>query len=158
MVQKQPNETKTKSAAQLQVKIRWILWNVFVSNLQGTRQHSIPHPTPTLQLAIHLSFLTFRCVRALFRELLREIANQSLYTSHNIADFVHLWFCEKLDEKLSVSPLWHFMKILTVWRERRNAKWEKWLTRWFTKCHLYTYRFSHFATFFHILVNLTISV
>ncbi len=42
------------------------------------------------KLAIHLSFLVFRHVRALFRELFREIVNQSLYTSHNIADFVHL--------------------------------------------------------------------
>ncbi len=110
------------------------------------------------KLAIHLSFLTFRHVRALFRELFRENANQSLYTSHNITDFIHLWFCEKLDKKLSLSPLWHFVKIPTVWRERRNARWEKWLARWFTKCHLYTYRFSHFAKFFHVLVNLTISV
>ncbi len=53
-----------------------------------------------LKPAIHLSFLAFRHVRALFRELFREIANQSLYTSHNNADFVHLWFCEKVDEKL----------------------------------------------------------
>ncbi len=40
------------------------------------------------------------------------------------------------------------MKIPTVWRERRNARWEKWLARWFTKCRLYTYRFSHFANIF----------
>ncbi len=33
-------------------------------------------------------------------------------------------------------------------RERRKARWEKWLARWFTKCHLYTYRFSHFANIF----------
>ncbi len=39
-----------------------------------------------LKLAIHLSFLAFQHVRALFR----EIANQSLYTSHNITDFLHL--------------------------------------------------------------------
>ncbi len=101
-----------------------------------------------LKLAIHLSFLAFWHVCALFRELLREIANQSLYTSHNIADFVHLWFFEKLDEKLSLSLLWHFVKLPTVWRERRNAIWEKWLARWFTKCHLYTYHFSHFANIF----------
>ncbi len=56
-----------------------------------------------LKLAIHLSFLAFRHVRALFRELFREIAIQSLYTSHNIANFVYLWFCEKLDEKLAIS-------------------------------------------------------
>ncbi len=39
-----------------------------------------------LKLAIHLSFLAFRNVRALFR----KFANQSLYISHNIAYFVHL--------------------------------------------------------------------
>ncbi len=49
---------------------------------------------------IHLSFIVFRHVRALFCELFCEIANQSLYTFHNIDDFVHLWFCEKVDEKL----------------------------------------------------------
>ncbi len=74
--------------------------------------------------------------------------HQSLYTSHNIADFVHLWFCEKLDEKLSLFSLWHFVKIPTVGRERRNARWEKWLVRWFTKCYPYTYRFSYFANIF----------
>ncbi len=96
------------------------------------------------KLAIHLSCLAFRHVCALFR----EIANQSLYTSHNIANFVHPWFCEKFDEKLSLSPLWRFVKIPTVWREQRNARWEKWLAKWFTKYHLYTYRFSHFANIF----------
>ncbi len=44
----------------------------------------------TVKLAIHLSFHAFRHVRALFRKLFREIVNQSLYTSHNITDFVHL--------------------------------------------------------------------
>ncbi len=106
------------------------------------------HHFQVLKLAIHLLFLVFWHVHALFRELFCEIANQPLYTSHNIADFIHLWFCEKLDEKLSLSPLWRFVKILTVWRERRNARWEKWLARWFTKCHLYTYYFSHFANIF----------
>ncbi len=42
-----------------------------------------------VKLAIHI-FLAFRYVRALFHELFCEIANQSLYTSHNNADFVHL--------------------------------------------------------------------
>ncbi len=55
------------------------------------------------KLAIYLSVLKFWNVRALFCELFREIANQSLYTSHNIADFVHLWFCKKLVEKLAIS-------------------------------------------------------
>ncbi len=45
-----------------------------------------------IMLAIHLSFLVFWHICELFR----EIANQSLYTSHNITDFVQLWFCEKL--------------------------------------------------------------
>ncbi len=54
-----------------------------------------------LKLAIHLLFLAFWLVRALFR----EIANQSLYTSHNIVDFVHLWFCKKLT--VSSSLMFH---------------------------------------------------
>ncbi len=44
----------------------------------------------------HLSFLVFRQVCALFCELFREIANQSIYNSHNITDLVHLRFCKKL--------------------------------------------------------------
>ncbi len=40
------------------------------------------------------------------------------------------------------------MRIPTIWRERRNVWWEKWLARWFTKCHLDTYHFSHFANIF----------
>ncbi len=44
--------------------------------------------------------------------------------------------------------LWHFVKIPIAWRERRKARWEKWLARLFTKCHLYTSRFSHFAKIF----------
>ncbi len=51
-----------------------------------------------LKLATHLSFLAFRHVHVLFCELFCETVNQSVYTSHNIAGFVHLWFCEKLDE------------------------------------------------------------
>ncbi len=43
-----------------------------------------------VKLAIHLSVLAFRHVRTLFCELFSEIANESLYTSHNITDFVHL--------------------------------------------------------------------
>ncbi len=102
----------------------------------------------TVKLAIHLSFLAFRHVRALFCELFHEIANQSLYTSHNITDFVHLWFCEELDEKLVLLSSLTFLKIPIAWRERWNARWEKWLTRRFTKCHLYTSRFSRFAHIF----------
>ncbi len=99
-----------------------------------------------VKLAIHLSFLAFRHVRALLRELFREIANQSLYTSHNIADFVHPWFCEKLDEKFVLLSSLTFHE--STWRERQNARREKWLARWFTKCHLYTSRFYRFADIF----------
>ncbi len=49
---------------------------------------------------------------------------------------------------LSYHPLWCFVKIPIVWRERRNARWEKWLAGRFMKCHLYTSRFSHFANIF----------
>ncbi len=69
--------------------------------------------------SIHLSFLAFRHVCALFRELFLETMNQSPYTSHNIANFIHLWFCEKLDK-------WHFVKIPIAWWEWRNTRWEKW--------------------------------
>ncbi len=49
---------------------------------------------------------------------------------------------------LPCHPLWCFMKTpITSW-EWRNARWEKWLARRFTKCHLYTYRFSRFANIF----------
>ncbi len=44
--------------------------------------------------------------------------------------------------------LWYFVKILITWRKGQNVRWEKWLARWFTKCHLYTFRFSHFAKIF----------
>ncbi len=97
---------------------------------------------------IHLSFLAFRQVRELFR----GIANQSLYTSHNIFDFIHLCFCEKLDEKLdkctNSAPLWCLVKTLIAWREWQNVRWEKWLARWFTKCHPYTSRLFCFANIF----------
>ncbi len=43
---------------------------------------------------------------------------------------------------LPYRPLWRFMKIPIAWRELRNTRWEKWLARRFTKCHLYTSRFS----------------
>ncbi len=39
-------------------------------------------------------------------------------------------------------------KISIAWRERRNGRWEKWFARWFTKCHLYTSRFSRFTNIF----------
>ncbi len=104
-----------------------------------THYHTIKHNLVTRliqKLVIYLSFLAFQHVCALFCELFCETANQSLYTSHNITDFVHPWFCEKPYEKLSLSPLWCFVKIPTVWWKWQNVRWEKWLARWFTKCHL----------------------
>ncbi len=89
-----------------------------------------------LKLAIHLSFLAFRHVRALFC----EIANQSLYTSHKIANFVHLWFCEKL---AVLSSLTFRENTNRLARTAKNTRWEKWLARRFTKCHLYTSRFAN---------------
>ncbi len=53
-----------------------------------------------------------------------------------------------LTRNLPYCPLWHFVKIPIVWRERWNARWEKWLARWFTKCHLHTSHFSRFANIF----------
>ncbi len=105
------------------------------------------------KLAIHLSFLVFRHVRELFR----EIANQSLYTSHSIIDFVHLWFCEKFNEKLSLFPLWHFVKIPTG--ENSETRDEKNDWRDGLRNAIYTLIFSLILpTFFHVLVNLTISI
>ncbi len=94
------------------------------------------------KLAIPLSFLAFRYVCALFC----EIANQSLYTSHNVANFVHLWFWEKLDEKLAISSSLTFCE--NTDRLARTARLEKWLGSRFTKCHLYTSRFSCLANIF----------
>ncbi len=54
----------------------------------------------------------------------------------NIADFVHLWSARNLMRNLSYHPLWRFMKISIARQERRNVRWEKWLARRFTKCHL----------------------
>ncbi len=53
-----------------------------------------------------------------------------------------------LTRNLPYRPLWHFAKILIIWRERQSARWEKWLARWFKKCHLYTSHFSRFANIF----------
>ncbi len=99
-----------------------------------------------LKLAIHLLFLVFWHVRALFR----EIANQSLYTSHNITDFVYLWFREKLDEKLAVSSSLTFREntdrlVRTATREMRKMIGET-----VYKVHLYFSFLSfcqHFFTF-----------
>ncbi len=85
-------------------------------------------------------------VKLAVRALFREIANQSLYTSHNIADFIYLWFCEKLDKKLAVSSSLTFCENTNHLARTTNTRWEKWLVRWFTKCHLYTSHFSHFWT------------
>ncbi len=69
-----------------------------------------------LKLTIHLSFLVFRHVRALFCELFCKIANQSLYTSHNITDFVHLWFCEKLIVSSSLASYKLIVKLTRMWK------------------------------------------
>ncbi len=114
------------------------------TNFLCTTPRCLPQWGNESKLAIHLSFLAFRHVRALFRELFCEIANQSLYTFHNIADFSHLSFCEKLALSSSLT----FCENTIVWQERRNARWEKWLARWFTKCHLYTSYFSRFTNIF----------
>ncbi len=50
--------------------------------------------------------------------------------------------------RVSYHHLWCFVNIPIAWREWRNKSWEKWLTRRFTKCHLYTSRFSRFANIF----------
>ncbi len=111
----------------------------------------------TNELATHLSFLTFWHVRALFCELFRKITNKSLYTSHNIANFVHFWFCEKLDKNLSLSPLWCFVKIPTG--ENGETRDEKNDWRDGLRNAIYTLIVSLISpTFFRVLVNLTISV
>ncbi len=100
-----------------------------------------------LKLAIFLSFLAFRCT--LFCKLFHEIANQSLYTSHNIADFVHFWFCEKLDEKLAILSTLTFRE--NTDRLARTTKCEMRKMIGETVCEmpsLYTSRFSHCTNIF----------
>ncbi len=53
-----------------------------------------------------------------------------------------------LMRNLPYHPFWHFTEIPNAWREQRNARWEKWLARRFTKCHLHTSHFSRFADIF----------
>ncbi len=57
---------------------------------------------------------------------------------------------KNLTRNLPFRPLWHFVKIPIAWREWWNTRWEKWLTRRFTKCHLYT---SHFSSFANIILR-----
>ncbi len=91
-------------------------------------------------------------------ELLCEIANQSLYISHNIADFVHLWFCEKLDENFPYLPFdisWKY------WPSGENSEMRDEKNDWRDGLRnaIYTLIISLISpTFFRILVNLTISV
>ncbi len=82
--------------------------------------------TINIKLAVHLSLLAFRYVRALFRELFREIANQSLYT-------------------FTISP------ILVIFGSARilMRNFPYLLFSW-----LYTYHFSHFGMFVHYFVRL----
>ncbi len=49
MVQYRPNETKMKSVAHLRAEVWQVLWNIFVSTLWGTRQHSVLHFPPPYQ-------------------------------------------------------------------------------------------------------------
>ncbi len=74
----------------------------------------------SLKLAVHLSFLASRHVHALFH----KIVNQSLYTSYNITNFIHLWFCDKLDEKLVISSSLTFHE--NIDRLARTLKREMW--------------------------------
>ncbi len=65
------------------------------------------------------------------------------YTLLTISPISFIFYSARsLTWNLPYNRLWCFVKIPIAWRERRNARWEKWLTRWFTNCNLYT---SHFA-------------
>ncbi len=57
-----PNETKTKSVAQLRVDIGPVSWNVFVSALRGKRQHSLTH-FPTLLGFETCKHMKWECMR-----------------------------------------------------------------------------------------------
>ncbi len=74
-----------------------------------------------------------------------RLQTHPLYTSHNITNIVHLWFCEKLDKKLAVSSSLKFRENIDHLARTAKREMRKWLMRWFTKCHLYT---SHFANIF----------
>ncbi len=102
-----------------------------------------------------LIVLAFRHVRALFREFFCEIANQSLYTSHNVTDFVHLWFCEKFFRIVFLDSLWKYRSP----GENGETRDEKNDWRGSLRNAIYTVLiFLVSPTFFHVLVNLTISV
>ncbi len=97
---------------------------------------------------MHLSFLAFGHICALFRELFHEIVNQH-YTLLTISPILFIFYSARnLMRNFPYRPLWRFMKIPIVWWERRNVRWEKWLARRFTKCHLYTFHLSRFANIF----------
>ncbi len=72
-----------------------------------------------------------------------------LWTSHYTLFTMFIFdSARNLMRNLLYRPLWHYVKIPIAWREWRNAKWEKWLLRRFTKCHLHTFRFSRFTNIF----------
>ncbi len=102
----------------------------------------------TLKLAIHFSFLAFWHARTLFHELFGGLQTNH-YTLLTISSISFILDSTRnLMRNLSYCPLKRFMKVPITWREWRNARWEKWLARRITKCHLYTSRFSRFANIF----------
>ncbi len=99
------------------------------------------------ELAIHLSFLAFRLVCALFCELFHEIANQSLYTLTILSISFIFDSARNLTRKYRLSGKnGKTRDEKNDWRDGlRNA--------------IYTLIVSLISpTFFHILVNLAISV
>ncbi len=100
------------------------------------------------ELAIHLSFLAFHMfVHYFVNYFVRLLTNH--YTLLTVSPISFIFdSVRNLTRNLPYRPLWCFVKIPIVWREWRNARWEKWLARQFTKCHLYTSRFSRFANIF----------
>ncbi len=89
----------------------------------------------------------FSCFDMFVRHFVRLRTN--LYTLLTISPISFIFdSARNLTRNLPYRPLWCFMKIPLAFWERWNAIWEKWLARWFTKCHLYTSRFSHFTNIF----------
>ncbi len=109
------------------------------------------------KLAIYLSFLVFH-VCALFLELFGEIVKQSTYTSHNITDFVHHWFWEKLDEKFAISSTLTFRENTDRLARMAKCEMRKMIGDGLRNV-IYTLLISFLSsTFFRILVNFTINV
>ncbi len=89
----------------------------FVCNLQTEITVSLCAPT---LLLVHRS-VVFKIFLFIFFQCWTISWDCEPITIHfsQYRDFGYLWFCEKLDEKLAL------LSSLTF-RERRNAKWEKW--------------------------------